>query len=126
GEFLGCLAKDALATWHLFEELHRRIREVLRNAQGVYGYAGDNWLREAIRRFGPLTHHVQLKASIVMDVLRGIGIGIDQARQGEKAEKVRAEMEPCRERLRKPGYLPGEQACNKCAQSNLRQLTHHD
>src|SRR5262249_19848860 len=121
-EYLTYLGRDVIATWHLFEELHRQIQEVLRNASGVFGYAGDNWLQDAIGRFGPLTHHVQLRASIVMDVLRTNGIAIDQARQEEKAQKVRTEMESCRERLRLRGYLPGEPGCDKALQSILSQF----
>src|SRR5262249_49505260 len=120
--YLTYLGRGVVGTWHRFPELPRRIQEVLRNARGVYGYAGDNWLRDAVRRFGQLTHHLQLRASIVMDVLRTNGIGIDQGRQEEKAGKVRAEMEACRERLRKRGYLPGEQGCDKSLQSVLSQF----
>jgi hypothetical protein len=82
----------------------------------------DAWLSDAIRRFGPLTHHVQLKASILMDVLRSNGIAIDATRRGEKLEQVRAVRAECRERLRRRGYIAGEEGCSKALQSLLAQF----
>src|SRR5262245_15688929 len=35
------LARDALATWHLFVELDRLIKDVLQNAHGVWGYVNE-------------------------------------------------------------------------------------
>ena len=60
----------------------------------VWGFVDDEWLREAVGRFGPLTHHIQLKASILMDALRANGIAIDAARWEEKLGQVRAVREP--------------------------------
>ena len=115
-EYLTYLAQDALASWRLFEELHRRVREVLQNSHGVWGHVNgdpgrlwgavsDAWLRDVVGRFGPLTHHVQLRASILMDALTANGVGVDQARREEKAKKVQAALEEFRERLRGRGYL---------------------
>jgi hypothetical protein len=132
-QYLTYLARDALATWHLFEELHARVKDVLRNANGVWGFVNrapdgvwggrdDGWLRDVVERFGPLTHHVQLRASIVVDVLRSNGIAVDRERQGEKARQVRAVMEECKERLRRRGYLVGEKGSARAMQSILAEL----
>jgi hypothetical protein len=121
-EYLTYLGHDVLATWHLCGELLRLIMAVLQNSPTVYGYVDQDWLNDAVLRFGPLTHHVQLKASILMDVLRTNGIGIDQARRTEKARKVQALLEEAKERLRKQGYLAGQEGCNKAMQSILSQL----
>ena len=96
--------RDALATWHLFEVLYRCIKEVLQSSHDVWGFVNEapeaawgtvslTWLGDAVRRFGPLTHHVQLRASILMDALRGNGIGVDRERREDKAKKVRAVLE---------------------------------
>ena len=85
-ESLAYAGADALATWLLFWDLHHRIKKVLQNAAGIWGYVDAAWLREAIKRFGPLTHHIQLRAAILVDVLRMNGIGIDIDRQAEKLE----------------------------------------
>jgi hypothetical protein len=120
--YLTYLARDALATWHLFGELHRLIRGVLQHAPGVWGYVDDAWLRDAVARFGPLTHHVQLKASVLMDALTAAGVGIDPGRQQEKARRVQAGLEACRERLRRRGYLPGQEGSGKALQSILEEF----
>ena len=99
-DYLRYAAGDALVTWHLFWELNRLIRDVLRDSSHVRGYVDEPWLRDAIARFGPLTHHVQLKASVVCDVLRKNGIGIDQARQAEKLRDVAAKKSTYEQRLR--------------------------
>jgi hypothetical protein len=119
GEHLAYLARDAIATWHLFGELNERVRDILRASGGVYGHGGEAWLKGVIAKFGPLTHHVQLRASILMGVLRRNGIGIDRARREEKAAAVAQVMYGCRERLRRRGYLPGEKGCDKALQAIL-------
>ena len=114
-DYLRYAASDALVTWHLFWELNRRIRDVLRDSAHVRGYVDDAWLRDAIARFGPLTHHVQLKASVVCDVLRKNGIGIDQARQAEKLRDVAAKKSTYEQRLRERS-LPHRR--HRCRQSH--------
>ena len=85
--------------------------------------SSDDWLRDAIRRFGPLTHHVQLRASILMDALRSNGIAIDTTRREEKLARVRAVMRrECRERLRRRGYLVDQPGSGKAMQSILAQF----
>jgi hypothetical protein len=121
-EYLTYLAQDALATWHLFGELHRRIKEVLQGSRQVWGYVDDAWLEDVVRRFGPLTHHVQLRASILMDVLTANGVAIDAARREEKAERVGAVLEEHRERLRRRGYLPGQPGNKKALQHILNEF----
>jgi hypothetical protein len=132
-QHLTYLARDAVATWHLFGELHRLITEVLRGSHGVWGYVNeapdrvwggftDRWLRDAIERFGPLSHHVQLRASVLTDVLTANGIAVDQARREDKAARVRAVLGACKGRLRQRGYLAGEKGSTKAMQSILSEF----
>ena len=120
--YLRYAAGDPLATWHLFWELHRLVKGVLQGSQGVWGYVDDAWLRDAIRRFGPLTHHVQLRASIVTDVMRSNGIAVDAGRGAEKLAKVREIMDGAKERMRRRGYLVDQKDNGKAMQSILAQL----
>jgi DNA polymerase I-like protein with 3'-5' exonuclease and polymerase domains len=113
---------DAVATWLLFGELNRLIRGVLRGASEVWGYAGKAWLEDAVRRHGPLTHHVQLRASIVTDAIGANGIAIDPDRRAEKLRRVEAVMGDYRERLRRRGYLVDEPGSGKAMQSILKQF----
>ncbi|HKB38459.1 MAG TPA: DNA polymerase, partial [Gemmataceae bacterium] len=130
---LNYLARDALATWHLFGELHRLIKDVLQDAHGVWGYVNlapdriwggfsDHWLQNVIDRFGPLTHHIQLRASILMDALTRNGVGIDNSRSQEKAAKVRTVLDQCKERMRKKGYLIDQKGSTKALQSFLEEF----
>ena len=98
------------------------MKDVLQNSQQVWGFVDDGWLKGAIRRFGPLTHHIQLKASILMNALRANGIAIDATRCEEKLAQVRAVREMSREQLRRRGYLAGEEGCGKALQSILAQF----
>lgn len=92
-------AVDALVTWHLFWCLHDEIRKVLRQSQGVFGYVDDAWLRDEVERFGPLTHHVQLRASIVTAALTQNGIAIDNQRREQKVEYLTVVRDECLHRL---------------------------
>lgn len=121
-EYLTYLAQDALGTWLLYRELRDRIDAVLASSDGVWGYVTDAWLQDATKRFGPLTHHVQLKGSIVMDVLRSNGIGLDQNRCAEKAQTVEKVMQESRERMRQRGFLAGEAGSAKAMQGILTEL----
>lgn len=120
--YLDYLGQDVLATWHLFGELDQLIHQTLWAARTAFGYVNDDWLRGCIDRFGPLTHHIQLRASIIMDVLQANGIGIDQARREEKLRAVQEVVADCRERMRRRGYLPGERGCQKALQKILEQI----
>lgn len=103
-KYLRYAACDPLATWHLFWELNRRIRELLQNSREVWGFVDDAWLRDVVHRFGPLTHHVQLRASIVTDALQRNGIAIDATSRAKKLEQVRAVKDQCEQRLRRQGF----------------------
>lgn len=120
--YLSYLAKDVVATWQLYQKLKQLVQVVLANCRQAFGYVDDAWLQDAIDRFGPLTHHIQLRAAILMDVLRANGIQIDQERRGEKEQQVRTLMAQTKERLRTQGYLPGEPGSDKALQSILSQL----
>jgi len=120
--YLRYAAGDTLATWHLFGELNRLIKEILQGSAGVWGYVDEQWLRDSIRDFGPLTHLVQLRASILADVLNANGIGVDAGRAGEKLNSLRSIMEDARERMRARGFLVDQPGSGKALQSILRQL----
>jgi len=121
-DYLRYAGGDPLATWHLFWELNRLIKGVLQAAPEVWGYVDDAWLRDAIRRFGPLTHHVQLRASILADVLRTNGIAVDNRRGADKLERVRGVMGRAKERMRQCGYLVDQPGSGKAMQAILAQF----
>ena len=87
--YLEYLAKDALATVLVFDELCDRLMARLESSQPTWGYISSDWLNEQIRRWGPQTHHLQLKAAIVLDAITATGIGVDTAASAELVEKFR-------------------------------------
>ena len=119
---LSYAARDPLATWLLFWELHAQIKTVLRESSQVWGYVNESWLADCIKRFGPLTHHIQLRAAILADVLESNGIGIDMRRREEKARELAKIEADCKERLRRRGYLPGEPGSGKALQAILSKF----
>jgi DNA polymerase I-like protein with 3'-5' exonuclease and polymerase domains len=121
--YLRYAAGDPLATWHLFWELNRLIKTVHKDADQAWGYIDDSWLRDVTRRFGPLTHHIQLRASIITNALRSNGIGTDTDRGAEKLARVQAVMGAAKERLRQHGYLVDQPGSVKAMQSILAKFT---
>jgi DNA polymerase I-like protein with 3'-5' exonuclease and polymerase domains len=97
----------------------------VQNAPDHGGAAGDDWLRDVIQRFGPLTHHIQHRASIVMDALTANGIGIDQARREEKEAQVRTALEEYKARLVARGYRVAEEGGDQKLQEILTRF-HRD
>jgi hypothetical protein len=123
-QFLDYLGRDAMAHWYVFQELHSRIKQVFQHAGGTFGWVQGqgSWLRDVIRRFGPLTHHIQLRAAILVDVLRATGVGVEQDRAKEKERQVEELAENCKERMRRRGYLAGQKGSSKAMQSILSEL----
>jgi hypothetical protein len=120
--YLQYLGKDVLGTWLLFTKLKHLVNEVLVTSRNVWGFVDESWLKDVIRRFGPLTHHVQVRAAILMDALTATGIAIDQRRSAEKTRRLDELLEAARKRLREHGYLPGEKGCEKALQSIISEL----
>jgi DNA polymerase I-like protein with 3'-5' exonuclease and polymerase domains len=116
------LAKDVLTTRLIAAALCPLVDGVLSTASGVWGFHSGEWLAECSRRFGPLTHNIQLRASILMDALGRNGIGIDRGRRDEKVRRLGAVRAELLERLRHRGYLPGEPGNQKALQSILSEF----
>ena len=69
--YLEYLARDVVATWLVHRRLVELIGRQLAVSTNAFGYVDEDWLTEQVRRWGPLTHHVQLKAAIVLETGRG-------------------------------------------------------
>lgn len=83
-DYLQYAGGDPVATWHLFQKLRTLLPAIKSQAHAAFGYAGPQWLDAQWKKYGPLTHDIQLKASIVLDVISRTGVLIDQARREEK------------------------------------------
>ena len=71
----------------------------------MYGYVNDDWLHGVIDQFGPLTHHLQLRASIVLDFINRQGLCVNRQRQQEKLAQVTAEIQASAEQLAQAGFV---------------------
>lgn len=117
--YLQYLAADSAATHCIFEAIWTRTCDLLADAGGVWGYVSDEWLDDRSERFGPQTHHLQLKASIVLRAITSNGLHLDAARRDELAASLGSLQLKQRASLREYGYLPGGKGANKSLQAVL-------
>ncbi len=110
-------AADPVATWLLFNRLKEELPRIKETAGRAFGYAGSQWLDQQWRMYGPLTHDIQLRASIVLDRTSREGVHVDQARREEKVARLQAVVTETTKTLAQAG-LPVE---GKGAPSALRK-----
>jgi len=121
--YLEYLAKDAIATYLLFVHLRSRLKGLLENSRDVWGFVSPKWLKRQIRRWGWQTHHIQLRAAIVLAAITARGIGIDLDRREELRSQLQAVADEQRKVLRHYGYLPGP-GSGKALQEILKRMDH--
>lgn len=120
--YLEYLGADVVATWRVYRRLGRLLRELLDTSDRAWGYVSPKWLAEQDRRWGPQTHHIQLRASIVLTAITANGLTLDLARKQELTAQLEATVRCKRQELRRHGYLPGEKGSGKALQGILRRL----
>jgi DNA polymerase I-like protein with 3'-5' exonuclease and polymerase domains len=120
--YLEYLAKDVIATRKVYRVLRRRLDELLARSHKVWGFVSPEWLAEQIKKWGPQTHHIQLRASIVLKQITANGLHLDAARRDKLAAHLELKLTRQRKWLAKHGYLPGEKGCNKTLQAIFRRL----
>lgn len=116
-DYLRYAAADPVATWLLFERLKSEVPVIKAEASWAFGYATPAWLDAQWKQHGPLTHDIQLKASIALDRISRTGVLIDQSRRDEKVAALESQMEAARRELALAG-LPVE---GKGASAALRK-----
>jgi hypothetical protein len=119
--YLDYLAKDALATILVYEKVQFELAELLQNSQGAFNYQSPEWLQEQVGRWGPQTHHTQLKASIVLRAITANGIHVDRSKVGGLKEALEAERTSLLEALREHCYIPGD-GSDKAVQKILERV----
>ncbi len=106
--YLNYLAKDAIATFRLFLELRRRHIDILYSASDTWGFVSETWLKRQICLWGFQTHHIQLRAEIVLGKISGNGLHLDLSRRDALADTFENVVVEKKEQLREFGYLPGK------------------
>jgi DNA polymerase I-like protein with 3'-5' exonuclease and polymerase domains len=120
--YLEYLAKDVIATHRIFRELTRCIDEVLTASREVWGYVSDDWLQDCQRRWGPLTHHIQLRAAIVLREITRAGLHVDVRQRDKLITALRGERDLLATRLREQGVLAKGEGSQKALQAKFRKL----
>lgn len=120
--YLEYLAKDVIATYQVWEALSGRLLEALACADDAFGYVSDDQLASQIDRWGLQTHHIQLKAAIVLEKIAANGMQIDPDRLAQLLPLLEGIIETNRLVLRQHGYEPGLAGCNKALQEIFQRL----
>ncbi len=120
--YLEYLGLDAVATLQLFHVLKQRIDTLLSKSNKVWGFVPAEWLAEQVQRFGPQTHHIQLRAAIVLREITANGLHLDTERKQVLAHGLEQRLGEQRQQLREQGYLAGGDGSNKSLQAVLRRL----
>lgn len=120
--YMEYLGKDVMATLFVAWSLWTPINELLLQSSSVWGFVSHTWLTEQMRRWGPQTHHIQLKAEIVLRAITSNGIRVDGSRQTELLAQLNQMLDEVRGRLRSHGYVPGQRGSGKALQEILRSL----
>jgi hypothetical protein len=121
-EYLCYLALDAVATFNVYAELRRKVDAVLAGCGGTWGFVSDVWLGECVRRWGPLTQHLQVKASVVLAEVTRAGLHVDPAAHGVLIQELEADREAAADRLRGHGLLVKGKGSQKALQAKLKRL----
>ena len=116
------MAKDAVVTYRLYRRLRRLLQDALEAGDRAWGYVSDAWLAEQVRRWGPATHHIQLKASIVLKAITAAGLHLDLDRREVLLQHLTEAAEAHRTMLHQHGHIPNEKGSNKSLQAILKRL----
>lgn len=120
--YLEYLAKDAITTRKVYRVSRRRLDEILASSHKVWGFVSPEWLDEQIEKWGPQTHHIQLRAAIVLKEITANGLHLDLARKTELAKGLEAKLVRQKKQLRKFGYMAGGEGSNKSLQAIFKKL----
>ena len=119
--YLEYLARDAIATFGVYRALRPLIQNALDNSQKAWGYVSPDWMKEQIRKWGLLTHSIQLKGSIVLEAIKKNGLYVDQDRVARLTAELKQKLAALQEQLSEFGYQPGKNG-NKSLQVIFKGL----
>lgn len=106
--YLEYLAKDVVATYFVMVKLWDAIHLLAASSREVWGFVSDEWLNFCMNAWGPQTHHIQLRAAIVLKQITANGLHLDLEHKAELSRGLEARLAELRTELRKFGYLPGK------------------
>jgi len=120
--YLEYLAMDVMVTYRLFYGLWAAMNELCVTSHEVWGYISVEWHNAQIQRWGFQTHHIQLKATIVLKEITANGLHLDLERREQVVRQLSEVAEERRISLRNLGYIPGQTGSKKALQEIMRRL----
>lgn len=120
--YLEYLAKDVIATHGVYSALRERLDELLARSDNVWGFVSAEWLDTQVREWGPQTHHIQLRAAIVLKEITANGLHVDVAGHEKLASGLNGELADKDRALRDHGYIPKGRGTSKSLQAILKNL----
>ena len=109
-EYLDYIIDDVVTTFRLYESLNHQLtllwNEILHSRP--FGFVDRNHLHRMWSTHGPLTHHIQLKAAIVLSAITRNGFRVDLSELPAFREGLLKEGADIQEALLGYGYRPGE------------------
>lgn len=121
-QYLAYLEEDAVATYQLHQELRERTTDLIWSDTDAWGGIDEDQTEQNMWQFGPLTHHIQLKASIALADVTANGLHIDSSRREQLQQEFELRLGELRKVLKGSGFLPGEKSSRAALQSILKQI----
>lgn len=120
--YLEYLGADVVATYLVYGRLRHLLRDLIAGEPKGWGWVSEEWIEEQERRWGLQTHHIQLRAAIVLNAISGNGLALDLERKDEVAGDLNDQLRQLRDELRRHGLIPGEKGAGKALQAILARL----
>lgn len=123
-QYLDYLADDVVTTFRLYEALNRQMKLIWDKILYLrpFGFSGREHLNKMWRTHGPLTHHIQLKAAIVLAEVSRNGLVVDSPRLEAFRLQLETELSGLHEQMFVHGYRPGCEGSKKALQRILRAI----
>ena len=104
------LLNDVIATYQLYQKLQSLYTDLGEKIalDRPFGFIDRERLIDARKQYGALTHHIQLKAAIVLDTVKRHGLHVDTTRLATFRRELQEEQKEILKGLLEYGYRPGE------------------
>src|SRR5262249_12928625 len=84
--YLDYLARDAVATRLVYRELRQKLEALLERSHRTWGFVSREWLAGEVKTWGPQTHHIQLRAAVVLRAITANGLHLDMHSRARRVE----------------------------------------
>jgi DNA polymerase I-like protein with 3'-5' exonuclease and polymerase domains len=120
--YLEYLARDVIATRQIYRALWKRLQGLLAGSSPVWGFVSPEWLKQQVQQWGPQTHHLQLRAAIVLQAITANGLHLDLDGKAGLAAGLQQQLEQQYAQLRQQGYLADGPGSQSSLQAQFKRL----